>query len=897
MFDPTIDNVWPDGPSGSPFNPPKSLIRRWGRQLEAAINAGLSNGGLIYDTKASMDADLAHDANASAWVMTEADAGIYRKSGASGSGAWTKIASLPYSYIAASNVGAGAANAIQATTDIPVPAADGAALIALPIAVDNAASPVTVAFNGGDALTIKTVAGTDVSVGALRAGSVVAGYKVGSTFRLFSEALSLPGPEAYKVLAWNSTGTALENRAVAGDGTMMQPVYDPNNVGADAFDSANHVYTQAGAGGLTRPTILRFRETIHATEFVDENDTGSDDTAAFQLFLAALSTYKARGFVPAMTRPYWIKWIDQAYAKSMTVDLHNEAIIKGTKSFQDFSCDGSTASFAITDFDWYDHANGLNADLIDDSTGLVVQQYLKGTHYALIGNILDFTAGSAPAGAPAAGHMLKVSGVVPILYLRKGTGADRIDWVGGRIDCSERGYSQALPSGSGLTLRDWTRGSVFNADFLGAQSYIDARERRISDTGLGLNSVKNILVEGNYFRGWGDLGIYATGGASGGDPSDDGGSLTVHGNTFDGCNCGAKAVREMQGVIITGNKFTECATGVLNGPTGAPALESGTDYIVSDNIFRKTGRRAVDLRAMARGANVSGNRIIDVGCLPNGSPYTLDDGTLDPSPAAIVLSGCSQSKVQGNWLGFKDWAGDNNQRAIQISSSVYASGLPAYGRGIDVSGNYIAGFVEGITETGSPANLGPNIYTANRMLSVTTPMTITSGANWDYLDLSTGTRKFGRAAASWNEGANAWTPSLSFSNPSGTPTITYGSIRRGSYTRDPATGKLTIQFQVQATITHTETVAPLRLTGLPFMVPNADDKAEGIGVIRRLSGAIALPAGTVQVVMRALPERTEADVYFITNSSGSFSEIVLSGSLVSSGTTVVLYGVLEYLIN
>lgn len=190
MLDLTANIVFADGPSTHPYQPQKSMIRRYFRQFEDAIGAGLSNGGLVYDTKASMDADLAHDASASAWVMTGVDAGIYRKSGASGSGSWTKIASLPYSYIKASNVGAGSANAIQVTTDIPVPVADGTALIALPIAVDNTASPVMVSFDGGTPLTVKTSAGNDVVPGGLKAGMIVSGYVSGSTFRLLSDQAS-----------------------------------------------------------------------------------------------------------------------------------------------------------------------------------------------------------------------------------------------------------------------------------------------------------------------------------------------------------------------------------------------------------------------------------------------------------------------------------------------------------------------------------------------------------------------------------------------------------------------------------------------------------------------------------------------------------------------------------
>jgi hypothetical protein len=187
MVDLTVENVFPDGPSSNPTQPNKAMIRRYFKQFETAVDAGLSNGGLIYDTKAHMDADLAHPANASAWVMYGDDAGIYRKSGASGSGSWTWTAPLPYSFIKASNVGAGTVDAIQATTLIPVPATDGAALITVPIVATNTVSPVTVSFNGGDYLTIKTMAGFDVGVGGLASGMMVVGLKIGSTFRLLTD--------------------------------------------------------------------------------------------------------------------------------------------------------------------------------------------------------------------------------------------------------------------------------------------------------------------------------------------------------------------------------------------------------------------------------------------------------------------------------------------------------------------------------------------------------------------------------------------------------------------------------------------------------------------------------------------------------------------------------------
>lgn len=166
-------------------------VQTWGTELETAISAVTTAGGVLFSSKATMDATLTYAANTPALVIgdaTTANNGLYRKSGASGSGSWIRVADVPgYSFVRATNAGAGTANAIVATTAIPV---NESQLIALPIAVANTASPVTVAFNGGSALTIKTNAGNNPAIGGLTAGMIAAGYVDGSTFRLLSDQAS-----------------------------------------------------------------------------------------------------------------------------------------------------------------------------------------------------------------------------------------------------------------------------------------------------------------------------------------------------------------------------------------------------------------------------------------------------------------------------------------------------------------------------------------------------------------------------------------------------------------------------------------------------------------------------------------------------------------------------------
>ncbi|WP_457814198.1 hypothetical protein U8C43_24460 [Sinorhizobium meliloti] len=208
-----------DGVPSSGFHKvKKSDVRQLLLGYESIINAFLSNGGLIFASKASLDASLAHAANTMAWVIgdaTVANNGIYRKIGASGVGSWTRVADLPFSFIIASDVGAGTANAIQATTSIPV---SGSALVWVNIFEANTASPVTVSFNGGTALTIKTNSGGNVAVGGLTAGMIVMGIVSGSTFRLVSDQASsaiIAQAEAAQTAAAASAAAAAASAAEA----------------------------------------------------------------------------------------------------------------------------------------------------------------------------------------------------------------------------------------------------------------------------------------------------------------------------------------------------------------------------------------------------------------------------------------------------------------------------------------------------------------------------------------------------------------------------------------------------------------------------------------------------------------------------------------------------------
>jgi hypothetical protein len=191
----TAANIWGDFvttgvPSSGKKKPKKSEIRAWGAWIESLLNAIGVNSGTVYTTRAILFANLQPAANSMAWVIADPNSaynGIYQKNGATNSGSWTRVGDLPYSFIVASDVGAGTPNAIQATTTIPI---SESALIWFPVFEANTGSPVTVSFNGETPLTIKTNGGNDPVAGGLASGCVVMGIKAGSTFRLLSDQAS-----------------------------------------------------------------------------------------------------------------------------------------------------------------------------------------------------------------------------------------------------------------------------------------------------------------------------------------------------------------------------------------------------------------------------------------------------------------------------------------------------------------------------------------------------------------------------------------------------------------------------------------------------------------------------------------------------------------------------------
>ena len=247
--------IWRDAetlgvPSSGVHEPIKSEIRQWGGEVEAALSAGALNGGLIYTSRAALYADLDHDENASAWVTGDATAnynGIYQKSGASGTGAWTRIDDLPYQVISLTNSNVDP-NSIVATSARALPSTPLSAIFLLDILADNT-SVVALKVNSEVNRSVRTSQGEHVPPGTLKAGTVVALFSTGTQYWLVGDAAEAVAAAASAAAsetaaagsasAASTSATNAATSATAAAGSASAASTSATNAATSATDAAN----------------------------------------------------------------------------------------------------------------------------------------------------------------------------------------------------------------------------------------------------------------------------------------------------------------------------------------------------------------------------------------------------------------------------------------------------------------------------------------------------------------------------------------------------------------------------------------------------------------------------------------------------------------------------------
>ncbi|WWT40006.1 hypothetical protein [Nostoc phage Nsp-JY10] len=241
-------------PLSGPQEPKKSEVRAWGRSVESIVEA-VATAAAVFDTRASLFADLAYAANTLAWVVADGTAaynGIYRKSGGSGTGSWVRVADLPYSFVKMSDTGAGTANAIQVASSIPT----SDSVLRISNVFEANTGNVTISENGGAAKALLTNSGNQVPPGGLVAGMMIVYTDNGSNFRLLSDQTSAAiqaAAEAAQAAAENARDSAAGYAALAlnnwvvdlfvGDGTS-----DPLTLTANPGSLNNCIVIIEGLG-------------------------------------------------------------------------------------------------------------------------------------------------------------------------------------------------------------------------------------------------------------------------------------------------------------------------------------------------------------------------------------------------------------------------------------------------------------------------------------------------------------------------------------------------------------------------------------------------------------------------------------------------------------------------
>jgi hypothetical protein len=603
--------------------------------------------------------------------------------------------------------------------------------------------------------------------------------------------------------------------------SLADGVSDDDAATVGQISAASGTYIAAGVGAVARTVQAALRERVLSVKDFGAVGNGvADDTAAIVLALAAAADQGCRLYFPDGT--YMVSMIDETYTANLAIEMAPGAIIKGSVSYQHYAGTGATMVATITDFDFY--AAGINVVIND---GAAQTPLTEGVDYTRVGNVVT-TSGAG--GIVPIGQELQISSSESILTLRAspvGVDADSPTFSlrGGMFDSSDRGYAQSLPSGTALNIKNWRAPQVEGVTFYSGDSWETTVGTGLGgDSGLTLVQCVGGNVTGCFFQGLADLGIYNTGGNNDGVATDDGGALFVSGNTFYRCSTGVKSIRQSRAAMIVGNEFYECMTGILGGAVSGP-IGAGYDHVIVGNVFKRMARRCVDLREMPSGATITGNRFIDWGRLPDGTVSSFG-----LTQAAVAVTGCPRTLVADNHFEFRDWSGVDFIGVRVNTSSVVVITPTA----VTVRGNTFIGVEQGIVESGG-SQVGCR-YVENRMIDVTTPVTIEAADSvWHYIN-EDGTEVGGVGNVAGGAPDGTYTPTLT-----NTTNVAASTAYACQYARVGRT--VTVSGKVDITCTASSAVTELRISLPIAAVFTAEEQAGGTANPGDVTGAGASGGG------------------------------------------------------
>jgi len=299
----------------------------------------------------------------------------------------------------------------------------------------------------------------------------------------------------------------------------------------------------------------------------------------------------------------------------------------------------------------------------------------------------------------------------------------RFSWVGGVIDNTGGYFVATAGSNTCLELTRLHNVQIEGVYFRGASNYVAASTAGLvgTDSGISMVDCRRASITKNIFKGQGDLGIYFGGNNSELSSDDDGGDFVITSNHFYDCYGCCSLKRGISRVVYTGNTH-------VNSRFGFASLQiddvgSCRSAIVSDNIFKKTGTRAIEIGgSVAQEASdqmiITNNIIEDFGYELEADGVTLQ--TTANTFGAIRCLGGKDSVIADNRVYNKEWAKHANHRGISIQQSDFEIGgstVTLYPQGLTVKNNWFSSVTEGIKASGVLAT-NPNKYIRNQFTSL-----------------------------------------------------------------------------------------------------------------------------------------------------------------------------------
>jgi len=205
-----------------------------------------------------------------------------------------------------------------------------------------------------------------------------------------------------------------------------------------------------------------------------------------------------------------------------------------------------------------------------------------------------------PVGSENDPNVIRINGTTPARHSVRITGH-------GVIDATLRRDTPGEASGSGLLVRYSNGVNIDGGIFFNSGT---SATSGFGDSGVVIEYCRRTVIDGCFFRGWNDHGVYGTGGAEG-NSAQVSSDLIVTNCVFEQIGAGAvRAARDYRRITVTNNHVVNSSK-IFVAAGGAANPDSGTIYNISNNTGIALFSAPIDIRygRPQDGAVVSGNII------------------------------------------------------------------------------------------------------------------------------------------------------------------------------------------------------------------------------------------------------------------------------------------------